>query len=284
MKRITCFIAIFAIVFVFIAGFGNAYDQVKPEDTVIATDFNSTFSYVKVVSYGLATGLAWFSEKGRYQLKQGHFWQEGSGVIVAAGYVLTAAHVIKPNIIRVAESSCATRITDVISVDYRVVNILDYKNAHIPATIFYENEHTDLAVLKYNFRKNRWLRPIPYPLEFKGVSPTFEALKTGDVVCAVVHERDSDGEIDGDVKLSWGTVLHPGPHGPSDIFVAWLSPWDITLDVIIQGGDSGSPLFAFRDGKPILIGIMRARYMSYSIYYSYARLLPVVVKLIKGKR
>ncbi|MCK4648942.1 trypsin-like peptidase domain-containing protein [bacterium] len=277
-KSLIVFITTISILF-FVVGFGNTYDQVKPDPSVIPLDFYSEFSYVKVIANGTAIGMVWDIPVKMYRLKEGVWFQGGSGVIVGPGYVLTAAHVLKPDTIELSEGASSSRISDVIGITSRTVVIVDYKNDPIITTVLYEDAATDLAILTYNYAQNSWLNPIPYPIEYLA-----EALKSGDVVCAVLHERDDRGRITSDIYLEWGTIAHAEPYAPENAVIAFLNPWDITLWLTISGGDSGSPLFVFRNGQPILIGIIRAIYVQYPLFWAYAVQLPTITKFMHGRR
>ena len=91
-------------------------------------------------------------------------------------------------------------------------------------------------------------------------------------------------ELESNVRLSWGTVFAAKPEAPDNYSIAFCNPWDITLNLFVQSGDSGSPLFVFRDGKPVMIGVVRAAYQDAFNFYTFAVQLPVITKFLIGRR
>lgn len=250
-----------------------AYDKKVPEPNPISIEFADHYSYPIVTAMGTAYGLT-VTRSGKYfEYREGWWAQQGSGVVVAPGYVLTNYHIVNPDVIELAESSIGSRLTDVIARTSRTVTLIDYKDTHILATVLYEDQESDIAVLRFDEKKFWWMKSIAYDVIYQ---PEF--IVTGDAVCAVLHQRDENGRLAWGLRIRTGTVMLPEPTAQNNRAHAFLSPFDITLNMAIEPGDSGSPLFAFRDGKPYLIGLMRAYSQDIYWYASYAAQLPVVWK------
>lgn len=257
-----------------------SFDNVKPDESVIATNYDADFSYPIVTAIGKAYGLARNMATGKYYFQEGIWQQQGSGVIVAPGYVLTAAHIIRPRAVQVAEGRMIARQSDVVCMTSREVWIEDTGRDPIPTRVLYEDETSDLAIITYDFNKHPWLKPISYDIEYTD----WDELKNGDIICAVLHERSTEdcshGQLTGSVKLRWGTVMSQYPVSPHDWLTSMCHRWHFTATLPIYGGDSGSPIFAFRNGRPILIGIAQAYYLADALFYTFIGRLTVVHKII----
>jgi len=265
MNRILVII-ILALIIVGLAflNFARAYDQMKPDvDPVI--DFDSNFTYIRVKVIGTATGMYY---NDGWKTRETTYSQQGSGFVVKEGFIMTAAHVIIPDMVHTQIGTSSVQATKPLNILTRIILIYDYKDTPLIAKLHYIDQELDIAILKYN--PTGILKPANYEIHYAQ-----EMLKQGDVVFSYLHKRDEDGNATSDLEIVYGTVLSNLPTTPkmgSD--VAFLSPYDITLQMEIQGGDSGSPLFALDDGVPIYIGILRAMYYDEIMELTYAVSLP----------
>jgi len=251
-----------------------AYDQVKPEDRMQLINNENEFSYVRIKTYGTALGIYWDNRSWEWKIRQGTFKQVGSGFVVKNGYILTAAHVVIPKMAKVVGGKYQTDQRTLFKVLKQIILVYGFSSTPFVATIHHINHELDTAILRCDDGKDI-LQPLPYPIEY-AYDVMFDANKinTDDVVCTVVHNRDEEGGLSMNVHLEYGYVIKPEPTGESNSDIAWLNPLDITLGLKVIPGDSGSPLFAFNQGKPVIIGIVRAASLTKPI--GYAVLLPVV--------
>lgn len=272
-----------ALIVALLAGSAFAYDKRVPDPMPLKTDWEASFSYPLVTALGSALGLTLPAGRGTFEIKEGFWMQRGSGVVVAPGLVLTNWHVVNAQMIELGEDRNSSRVTDPLAQTSRTVYITDYKDVPILCTVFYENPEVDIAVLKFNAKDYPWLKPIKYLVEYDP-----NGIESGDAVVAVLHDRSDDpcdeGQMLSSVGIRIGEIMSPEPMGPSNTGVASVSPFDITLTLVIQNGDSGSPLFVFRNGIPILIGLTRADIRTHMWYSSYAAQLPIAWRLISAAR
>jgi hypothetical protein len=245
------------------------------EISTLFADINARYVRVRVI--GTAVGYAYNANHTKYIQKEGVFTQQGSGTVIAPGSILTCAHVVVPQGIEIAEGHSSTRVGRVIKVTSTIVLLYDYKDTPVIGTIGYVDVASDLAIVHYNHKENSWFNPIEIPMEF-GVEDLYE----NTLVCAVLHKRDAFGSMESDVHIRYGKIKYAYPYAPNPRIVAWLNPLDITMDLFVEGGDSGSALYAFRNGKPVLIGVVRAMYWGQLHYFSYASLIGGIQRYIES--
>lgn len=254
--------AILILAMLLVASPLGAYDRNKPEAPELF--HNGIFTYVRIQVIGTAMGMVY--DDG-WKKRETVFHQAGSGCVVKDGYILTAAHVLIPDKVMTPSSRYVTHQSEPIKVINRMILIYNFSNTPMLAKIHYINEVLDTAILKYE--PIGVLEPLNYDIEYC----QNEILK-GDVVFSYLHKRNKDGSMSYELEPRYGFVLSREPTLPDNGSTAWFNPYDITLYMNIQPGDSGSPLFAFRDGKPVLIGIIRAMYDNGDETRAYAVTLP----------
>lgn len=251
---------------------GLSFDIERPDMKDYEREFKQSNTFVLVDALGTAYGWVPRSSTGNYYLKKAFWEQTGSGTVIAPGYVLTAAHVIYPHVITLSQAPWVSYMTDTFRLINRTVMITGTNSVPTIATVIYEDLNADLALLHYEHKDNPWF--VPVPCGFEDSNNPDEVMKQGDVLFAVTHTRSEDecnhGDMEHTLRWDWGTVVDPGPDAPYNASIAWLSPLDITMDMRIINGDSGSALFAFKGGKPVLIGVVRATFWDGITYYSYA--------------
>ena len=272
-------IVILAIILALVVwSYANAYDQKKPDvDPVISNE--ACFTYVRVKVIGTAEGMYYSVCQGGWNTKETLFEQIGSGFVVKEGFVITVAHVIVPDNVSTIIDRYGVHNTEPLRVLNTLILIYHFSDNPIIAKLHYINRELDIAILKYE--PSGILEPTPYGMEYCGYE-----LKANDVVFSFLHKRDENDEILEDVELVYGKVLSPRPTTSTmGSELAWFNLYDMTLDMKVRGGDSGSPLFAFRDGVPVFIGIIRAMRHDEIIDLTYAVSLPKIRRylLIGGK-
>jgi len=244
----------------------HAYDQQKPADFHLDPLAYETFVTVKTI--GIASALYPDLKSGEYRWIEGlcAFDIEGSGTVIASGYVITAAHVVEPDTVDVRTSMISifrTRPREVLS---RYILVFDSEGSPVLAQIYMIDTNRDIAILK--LQTNNFLIPFK-----AGLNPERAQFTVGDVIAMVVHKRDKAGTMTNDLTIVWGKVVAKRAIScRGEDKLPWFSMWDFTMKMEMQPGDSGSAIFVFHKGKPVLIGVGRAAMSNESgdLEYSYA--------------
>jgi S1-C subfamily serine protease len=216
-----------------------------------ATTYEASFSFPRIETFGVAETLYPKSQTNEWISSRGTFRLRGSAFVVRDGYVLTAAHCVVPTSVEVVIDRVSVYHTFPLNIITRTVMLYDYKTTSIIADVVYVDTENDVAILRADTTS---LVQMPYEIFFPVKIP-------GSRVAVVVHKRDEDGELTSDLEVQYGTITSPSICNivPREE-VPWFSMLDFSVDVAIQPGDSGSPLFMWIDGKPTCVGIIRAGY------------------------
>jgi hypothetical protein len=231
--------------------FDSEVDHAKFESLFPTHKTCSTF--VQIKTYGTAEGMyqnyelpgsPWMKAEGTYELK-------GSGTVVAPGFIYTAEHVVNPSSVSITTSPYSTWITQPTKITSRLISIEGCVGSTIVGWVYQEDEESDVALVRYV------PRGILEPLQ---VEPMMwrDLVFEDNVVAAVLHERYDDGSMSSRTEIKWGTVRSKIVDVMDETVAPWFSLHDITVNLPIQGGDSGSLLFVFQLGKPYYVGILRA--------------------------
>jgi len=247
-------------------------DMVNPSKS----GYTASFAYPLVKAFGTALGYVPQDLSGETttRVREVPWVQSGSGTIISPGYMMTAAHVVIPSSVTVPVSSCEYYSGPVFKVLSTTVLISDFGTGPIVGWIHYVDRDRDIAIIRY-IPMGIYKPTMPVPIETDG-----QRLEEGDILCAVVHKRGDQGEMTGRLKVIWGKVRDIGVDTPLASTQPYLSGSDFTMDMVIIPGDSGSAVYAFRDGQPVLIGVARAIATDpLGVYYaSYAAWIGHIVK------
>lgn len=266
-------LAIWVALLILLSATSYAFDK---SGVTIPIGRNDEFRYVSVTTVGTAIGyVRTFEydddgfEAGTYTHHKTSFLMQGSGFVIEGGYVVTAAHVVHPIVVDTRARRYVNFTANPVSVINRVVTIsespcLDSQlSGGTPAEVIYENLETDIAILKLP-EDCTVFDPVPYELAYtRGrdiwYCHQFSLINPGDAISMVVRQRDEEGCRTYNVIQRNGTVTSPSidKEIPRDE-VPWFSMDDISMDIECHGGDSGSPVFAFKNGVPVVIGVVRA--------------------------
>jgi hypothetical protein len=252
-------------------------------------------SFVRVSTNGTARGL--MPVKGEWVMGEGSYHLDGVGFVIAPGYIVTAAHVVEP------KSACykcdkygwwCSKVIEVVSKQIYVGEHIYTGSGYawlndIPAELFYLDVEHDIAVLK---TQEIAFEPLPYPIvptfiECETCEDGIGGLEKGDALAVVVRQRDENYQWDssGDFEVRYGEVLSHTIDGCDSILqITWFNMMDFTSDLTVYPGDSGSPVFAFKDGKPVIVGVLRAgkteNPVSMESVYSYICRTDFILQLI----
>lgn len=267
-------------------------------------------SVTKLIIIGAAEGLLpkWIDGKVEAVRAVGVFEQEGSCFYVGSHgnqhLFITNAHVVHPSFVAIQESKNVTYITK----PFKILSLQIYIGQNtglgsVPAELIYYDETNDIAIVKvignWNALTDLGYRPVwtlsgGEDLLFKGMPIA---------IMVAIRENPEYGHFD---KTSWfevryGTILETKPilpgASPKIDSLPWFSLNDVTMNIPIYSGDSGSPVFGFINGQPVIIGIARAAawdcetyydegtqmWVTPCIYYTYFTRIDSIVPLILEK-
>jgi len=269
MVKKIIFISIFIITILTSSIYAYCFDK-KPGP--IEMNEEPEFSYVKITTIGSALGLkpilSWDGTEGiKWKKSEGSFLLQGVGFVINGGYIITAAHVVNPLQITTNIGKYSRYIDKPIKVLHRSIIItseteIDQINNGAYAKIYYLNIEHDIAILK--FEPDNIYEPVPYELtetKFQrkgGFGGYSSLLQPGDSVAVVVRCRDKDGDWTGGFEVRYGKIISEGIKGVPKRIVPAFSMNSFTTDATIYPGDSGSAIFAFSLGKPVIVGVVIA--------------------------
>lgn len=171
----------------------------------------------------------------------------------------TVAHATSPDVVEVPTG----QDTSVHTVPLQVTSMTMLARAlpadqGVPVRVVHLNESYDLALLQVD--DTGGLQPLLYPatLSYGLGNPAHPSggLQAGDCVATVVTSRAEGGHDTGVDRLVTGKVLAKVPVAINHLTQTKLNVNMVTTDLRVQPGDSGSPVLALREGKPVLIGLV----------------------------
>jgi S1-C subfamily serine protease len=257
-------------------------------------------SVVSVVTRGTGLGRTFNDDGSKWIAAQGVFGQQGSGVVVRGAdgnlYILTNAHVVTPEAIEIFLSNSTSLITPILKVTHQITVVGSWNEPfRIECKIVWISQEDDIAILTPLYSQVL-LKPIPYDVVSFLDLPGYAV---GDAIVVVTGYRDKDPskefwplgivpEREWYYEARYGKIISCSPKTFKIEALPWFNPGDVTTDIKIYPGDSGSPVFAFVNGKPILIGLMRAYSLDIDEYtyevrgfYSYfTRINDVVLRYL----
>lgn len=242
------------------------------EANVDALNINHTSydTYVKVKAFGTALALAPDPIHNRWIMTEGYYELEGSGYIPVRGSLITAAHVVHPDLVQVTLSSAKSFYTSVHKVLTNTILITNFGFQPVIGWIYHIDLEKDIAIIHYDSKHAVFSPGLP---NFVGCDSdnmiTGGDFEVGDAVAVVVRKRHN-GVRTHEVEVRVGNIIKWGPTSPNEDATAWLSPYDFTMDAYIMPGDSGSPVFVFKNGVPIFVGVARALYTDGIVWLTYA--------------
>jgi hypothetical protein len=232
-------------------------------------------SVVEITTIGAAEGVYWDVEEGRFVKRRGSFTLAGSGFILGK-YVITAAHVVEPKQVVIRLNRYSFYVTKVASILDRTITI-GGPLGWIRGWIYHLDPDADVAVLRAD------LTPAFHSLNYRPFWS--KRLRKGDCLATIVRKRNPDGSTQPWYEVRYGRVISPNPIVSDKSLALWL-PWfnmnDFTMSIKAYGGDSGSPVFAFYKGEPVLVGILRAK-ANLAPFWSYAARTDFVKRVLDAE-
>lgn len=251
-----------------------AYDKVPQkfgEFNQEYTDLSTTHPEILVIGNGI--GIYFDTATSKWVTAMGTFGMGGSGTVFKVGntyYILTAAHVVNPDTVTIQETTYSSITCKCIKVTDIIIHVGPGIGAVSASVHWIDIEH-DLAILKLN---GTWPAAFSTRYELKPTENLYggDLLQKGDSVAVIVQIRDESGNKTPWYEVRYGKVIDIRPVVPeyNEGILPWFNMWDVTTDVKIYPGDSGSAVFAFKNGEPIIIGVARAAYLDqYGEYMAY---------------
>lgn len=300
MRKIIIVAIIFLSIFTIAPGYAWYFDK-EPSDITLME--NVEYAHVKITTIGTASGLVpeYNGHDVTWHKKIGTYLLEGVGFIIDNRYIITAAHVVYPSFVTLAKERnyYYERPTIEVSSGYIMVtddtNLREIGHGGVPATIYYLDVVNDVAILKFD-PTNIYLS-VPYELAktqaYDNYTPgLYSLLCTGDSIAIIVRKRDEYEDWDWGFEVRYGKITSPTIIGvDTDDFPAFNMN-TFSMDLKVYGGDSGSAIFAFKDGEPIIVGVLTATNqgpwwypinVSYE-YTSYATRIDPVKEIIEAEK
>jgi hypothetical protein len=148
----------------------------------------------------------------------------------------------------------------------------------VPAQVAHVNMPYDLALAQADSQRS--LQPLPYPavLSYGTGDPEKPTggLQAGDCVVTLVTSRTEKAYDTGQDQLVVGKVLAKVPVATNYLTQTRLNVNMFTADLAVHPGDSGSPVFALKAGKPVLIGLVSATMYPTATFTYVARIDPLL--------
>ena len=207
------------------------------------------------------------------------FAQDARGVVLSSHVLATVAHALTPDSVEVSVAQQAK----VQTVPLRVTSMtLVARTAPdeegVPAQVAHVHASYDLALAQADSQQS--LQPLPYSavLSYGTGDPERPTggLQAGDCVVTLVTSWSGKAHDTGQDHLVVGKVLAKVPVATNSLTQTKLNVNMFTADLAVRPGDSGSPVFALRGGKPVLIGLVSATMYPTATFTYVARIDPLL--------
>jgi hypothetical protein len=246
-------------------GGGFAFDA-EPGNPIELKDPQLT--YICITTTGEAEGYYFDNDKDKTVKKRGGFRLRGSGVVLPRGYILTAAHVTEPVQVTLKKNDWhqhVAKATRCISKQIWITtgpSMDDDFEEPIPAKIVYIDVNSDVAILSYDHKNYDYLIPCPYKvewtLEYSYYGP-INRINISNPVAVVAYKRgDDDNRLPREFGIRNGRIIDNEVISRFPDVKASIPGDAYTIEMEIHWGDSGLPLFAWIDKKPVIIGVIHS--------------------------
>jgi hypothetical protein len=207
------------------------------------------------------------------------FSQDARAVVLHPTVLATVAHALTPDVVEVHVAQQASVQTVPLRVTSMTVMARTAPDVEgVPAQVAHVNTPYDLALAQAD--KNQLLQPLPYPavLSYGTGDPEKPTggLRAGDCVAAIVTSRNDKAYDTGQDHLVLGKVLAKVPVATNNLTQTKLNVNMFTTDLVVQPGDSGSPVLALQAGKPVLVGLVAATMYPTAMFTYVSRIDPLL--------
>lgn len=245
---------------------GNEIELTSPELT-----------YICITTIGEAEGFFYNHDKPGTEIKKAGYILRGSGVVLKHGYILTAAHVVNPSLVRLKKSDIFIHHTKAIKCLSKTIYIsespeLGEVDGALVAEIAYIDQVLDIALLKYDHESYSYLIPTEYKI-IPTVLPTrmgmMDLISISAPIFIVTYNREEDNErIPGDMEVRYGKIIDTEPLSRLKNVQKAIHSESFTNDLAVEYGDSGMPLMAWLGGEVVITGVVHS--LEYMDAWSYA--------------
>jgi hypothetical protein len=219
------------------------------------------------------------SHDSRREIVETSFYQEARAVVLYPGVLATVAHALTPDVVEVRVGSQPS----VYTVPLRVTSatLAAHTRPNDPGVqlhVAHVNESYDLALIQTSASQTLPSLPYAATLSYGSGDPRNPTggIVAGDCVAAVVTVRDGDALDTGSDRLVVGKVLARVPVAINALTQTKLNVNMFTTDLPVVPGDSGSPVLALRNGKPVLIGLVSATMFPTATFTYVSRIDPLL--------
>jgi Trypsin-like peptidase domain len=219
------------------------------------------------------------SQGAQREVVETTFYQEARAVVLYPYVLATVAHALTPDVVEVRVGPHVSVPT--VPLQITQMTVLAHtapRDTGVTAQVVHINEPYDLALVQASERG--MLQPLPYPavLSYGTGEPAHPTggLQAAACVAAIVTRRDH-GALDTDVqRLVVGKVLAKVPVATNSMTQTKLNVNMFTTDLAVQPGDSGSPVLALREGKPVLVGVISSTMYPTATFTYVSRIDPLL--------
>ena len=205
--------------------------------------------------------------------------QDSRAVVLYSTVLATVAHALTPDVVEVQVAQQAS----VQTVPLRVTSMTAMARTapeveEVPVQVAHVNTPYDLALAQAD--TNQLLQPLPYHavLSYGAGDPEkpVGGLQAGDCVAAIVTSHTDRAYDTGQDHLVLGKVLAKVPVATNNMTQTKLNVNMFTTDLVVQPGDSGSPVLALQAGKPVLVGLVAATMYPTAMFTYVSRIDPLL--------
>jgi len=252
--------------------FGLADTAISPEDfkefaTRRYVDLQLSIVTIQVIGHGLGR----WTWNGEWIEGYGAFAHQGMGFVVKGNFIITAAHVVNPELVVCIQNEGFFVIAKMVKLYSKTIFVGNRITHSIPAKIEHIDVEYDLAVLSY---PGNQLKPLDYPL-----MDARYFVWAGEPVAMIARQRLESGKQGPWYEVRTGKIVSSTPETP-DSDLPWFNMLDFTMDIKVFLGESGSPVFMKFNGKLYIVGVARA--ISRTQQKSYAVRLYTILPVIGG--
>jgi hypothetical protein len=213
------------------------------------------------------------------QIVETSFIQEAHAVVLHPRILATVAHALSPNVVEVHATPHTTMQTVPLQVTSMTVAAhTAASSGGVLARVAHINEPYDLALVQAE--TSHLLHPLPFPsvLSYGTGDPDkpVGGLQAGDCVAAIVTWHPDGAQDTWRNRLVVGKVLAKVPVATNNLTQTKLNVNMFTTDPAVQPGDSGSPVLALQEGKPVLIGLVSATMYPTALFTYVSRIDPLL--------
>jgi hypothetical protein len=239
-------------------------------------------TYDKQLVYRTASNLETLfgiTQPGQREVVEATFQQEARSVMLYPNVIATVAHALTPDIVEVQlEQQRHLQTVPLHATGITVTARALPGEDGVIIRLAHLNESYDLALAQA--RGAVGLQPFAYPavLSYGTGDPgkPVGGLLAGDCVAALVTVRDAEEQDTGKDRLIVGKVLAKGPVATNSMTQTKLNVNMFTTDLDIKPGDSGSPVLALREGKPVLVGLISSTMYPTATFTYVTRIDPLL--------